>query len=210
MRTFWPIWPCGQWNMIFVPSTACGPGLPLSLRQALLCPGSRATGWRWPKSNQIVLPPDRAQRDHLLPRFVGKRHRPRRRSLRLPPKTSIFASPQSSMLCAALSATAPFSRQWQVQPAPLAPSPARLRSGRKVKQAISRSGRRWLGLQGYQVRPLVTPVLSAQGQGDSASRGEEWRPPALATRPPGARLAGCVICRTTSHRRVRQRLLPSR
>ena len=36
--------------------------------------------------------------------------------------------------------------------------------------------------------PLVTPVLSAQGQGDSASRGEEWRPPAPSTRSPGARL----------------------
>ena len=36
--------------------------------------------------------------------------------------------------------------------------------------------------------PLVTPVLSAQGKWDSASRREEWRPSARATRPPGARL----------------------
>ena len=36
--------------------------------------------------------------------------------------------------------------------------------------------------------PLVTPVLSVQGQGDSASTGEEWRPPAPSTRPSGAPL----------------------
>lgn len=37
--------------------------------------------------------------------------------------------------------------------------------------------------------PWVTPVLSAQDQGDSASRGEEWRPPAPSPRLPGTRLA---------------------
>lgn len=48
-------------------------------------------------------------------------------------------------------------------------------------------------IAGVSGSSLGTPVLSlaqsqAQSQWDSASTGEEWRPPALAAQPPGARL----------------------
>ena len=68
-------------------------------------------------------------------------------------------------------------------------------------------------IAGGSESPLVTPVLSTQGQEDSASRGEEWRSPAQSPRPSGRgwrlfiqRRRGCRQMSTRQpHRLLRSR-----